>query len=195
MLTLCDTASMARKEFSKSLRFPIGPIEGDVLSQLSAKDLMISLTFCGGSNYLLYKSAYRRARAKQATQRAFKSLAKKGYIKISGDSASLTDKGRGLASVLNAPTIDQKNWDGWWWIFMYDIPISHNDYRYEIIWLLKRGGFRKMQLSTWVHPYENAELREYLSEHASLKQFFRYFRAPAFETLRTIDDWKKLKTR
>jgi phenylacetic acid degradation operon negative regulatory protein len=169
-------------------------VESDVLDVLSGGELLMSMLTSARSTKRFYQSAYKKAYAKQAYQRAVTSLERKGLLKVNGDSVHISEKGSALLATIQSHTMHiNKKWNGHWWILMYDIPTRMNTYRFELRRILLRAGYRKLQHSVWVHPYESPELKEFLRSHRELVHMVRYFNAPAFDGLESLADWKKLE--
>ncbi len=104
-------------------------------------------------------------------------LKKRGSVKITSAKGKkfveLTKKGS-LEMLFNkAKKRLSKQWDGNWRLFMFDIPESSKSQREKIRSLLKQIGFKKLQASVYISPYElNREAVLYLDQ-SGLKDFIR----------------------
>lgn len=80
-----------------------------------------------------------------------------------------------------------KNWDGKWYIVMYDLPIRFKKARDAFRWKLKDLGFFQFQKSAWIFPYpcegEILFVADFFGVHKHIE---------ILEVTRVLDD-KKLK--
>lgn len=89
-----------------------------------------------------------------------KNLQNKGVINLGGERVMLTSRGLKLQrqlkieeDIINIP----KEWDGIWRLVSYDIPDKFKKKRDGFRATLTRLGFRKIQESLWVHPFDCRE--------------------------------------
>lgn len=47
----------------------------------------------------------------------------------------------------------ETKWDKKWRMIIFDVPVSHNNARDELTYLLKELGFKMLQKSAWVYPW------------------------------------------
>jgi len=88
-------------------------------------------------------------------KKGIKRLEKWGYLREEKDKIYLTFKGRAeiIKNILRNKK-DKIKWDGKWRVIIFDIPeMSRKDrnfLRRELKWI----GFKELQKSVWVYPYE-----------------------------------------
>lgn len=97
-------------------------------------------------------------------------LVRDGYLKRThtegGKVLEITQKGEDILERINvqkqAEELVRKSerWDGRWRIVVYDIPEKKKKKRDQLRYVLTSSGFRKIQNSVWVFPYECEELIE-----------------------------------
>ena len=173
----------------------LGPVEEDVMRHLSAGDFLMSFLLSGRSTRAFYREAHQRARARYYYARSIEGLRKKGLVTRDGDVVRLTEKGEELEQILlSRQTESAAAWTGSWWIVMYDIPVTHNEFRFQIRSILVRAGFRKLQHSVWINPHHCKELEAFLKNNPRVNSFVRYVEARPFAGLETMSDWRKLTT-
>jgi CRISPR-associated endonuclease Cas2 len=91
---------------------------------------------------------------------SFTQLKKRGIIKKDGEKYRLTPLGKEkafwahLENTLNTPRPKPENWDHMWRLITFDIPEKKRSLRDELRSILKILGFRELQKSIWVSPYE-----------------------------------------
>lgn len=96
---------------------------------------------------------------RQVTQ-AFSGLRRYRFVRHvrekGGSAYSLTPKGETRLRNIVIDDIElkaQKNWNGKWYLVMYDLPIRFKKARNAFRWKLKNLGFFQFQKSVWVYPY------------------------------------------
>lgn len=110
---------------------------------------------------LFDKKKYRRSDPKYAANRAFWRLVNAGYIALeataSGKIARLTSKGKSAVSVLDGPGArlkKPKRWDSKWRVIIFDIKEHRRSTRDQLRRTLEQLGFKHLQHSVWVYPYD-----------------------------------------
>lgn len=48
----------------------------------------------------------------------------------------------------------KRNWDGWWRLVIFDVPEKARDLRDHLRYALQQLGFKQLQQSVWIHPYD-----------------------------------------
>lgn len=103
----------------------------------------------------------------------FYNLRKEGLINVEKRGAqiyiSLTQEGRKKAGFLQINDLKinrPKNWDGKWRLVIFDIAQLKKSFREAFRGKLKELGFRPLQKSVWLHPFDCQ------SEIDILKEFF-----------------------
>jgi len=100
-------------------------------------------------------------RQKEVIARARKELIKSGYIaKDEKGFLFLTTKGKVRLRYLDPSTLRAEKpnkWDGKWRVLIFDIPEKKRTTRTKIRWTLDRIGFKRLQDSVWIYPYDCEE--------------------------------------
>ncbi len=178
-------AMTSRKRTSR-----LGPIEREILSELSATDMLIGFLCSGRSAKRMSKIANDRAMYRYRRKHAIERLIRQGLIRKRGEHASITNRGLLLidnAISRNRKALDSQVWDQKWRIVSYDIPESHKLLRDTVRRVLKRAGFIKFQQSIWIFPYECAELAQLIREETKLGNYILY------GVLERVEDEKRLR--
>ena len=191
--------SMARKRASGvHYRGRLGKRDLDIMEHITFGDVVMSALLSSRSTKQFYREATKRAVARYRAKKALERLRQHGYVDTTEDNdphVTLTTKGRELllrAKLLKSKAIQASPWQGTWTLVLYDIPVSHSAYRYDLRSVLIHAGFRKLQHSVWISPYPCEELQNYVTEHAGLCRYVRVLTAHPLPGLNTIDDWRKL---
>ncbi len=121
-------------------------------------------------------------------RRSLQYLQKKGYVRHLVPRTSwhyeLTEKGRELLEnkKIDAVKIETpKRWNGKWCKVIFDIPESLRKIRNEFRWKLYNLGFRYVNLSVWVHPYECQDVVNALSQYYGIGKYVRFMRVEYFD--------------
>jgi DNA-binding transcriptional regulator PaaX len=102
-----------------------------------------------------------RAQREQTVQKSLTKLIKRGYVRLEGGHARLTRKGEILAASMGEGTTlikQPKKWDGKWRVLIFDIPERRRRTRTQVRTTLMNLGFKRLQDSVWVYPYDCEEL-------------------------------------
>ncbi len=102
----------------------------------------------------------------------------------------LTENGkkRALRYSLDALSIKTpQKWDGWWRVVMFDIPEKLREGRVALVQKLNQIGFRPMQKSVFVFPYECKNEIDFIVEIFDLRRHVRFL------LVKEIDDGLALK--
>jgi DNA-binding transcriptional regulator PaaX len=123
---------------------------------------------------LILKPFFTQKRPKQNFRLILKRLEQKNIIYLGGEKIKLTKKGQKLLKeiqlqeiILQKPT----KWDGLWRLVSYDIPDIYKNERDWFRSTLIRLGFRKIQESLWVHPYECKEEIAIIAQNLSVSPY------------------------
>lgn len=100
--------------------------------------------------------------SREQVRSTFYRLKKRKLIKIiqtkdGKTSVKLTNQGKKRIRefVFDAITITKPDkWDGLWRVVIFDIPIEHNKARAALRRKIKELGFKQLQESAWIFPYE-----------------------------------------
>jgi len=110
-------------------------------------------------------------------------LKHKGWLKTgfgkNGQRLELTDTGRAelLAWELGQKRLKKPwRWDKKWRVLIFDIPESRKKVREQVRHTLRELGFRRLQDSVWVYPYECEEVLELLRTKYGIRHQALYLR-------------------
>ena len=160
---------MLRKKYT---RRAFGPVEQDILSKLSAGDMLVGMLLSARSTKRMFVIASARAARRQARQRAIERLANKGLVVAGRETLHLTDKGKtaleGIVARLRLGVHENRSWDGKWRLIVFDIPEVARSARNALRLVLKRARFLKLQQSVWIYPHECDELNILLAQDKRL---------------------------
>ena len=102
---------------------------------------------------------------KQRISSSLKRMVRQGYVKFEdgkkGRRLRLTAKGEKFAAMLGHGRLAPKKprrWDGKWRVLIFDIPEKQKRSREQIRRTLVSLGFRRLQDSVWVYPYDCEDL-------------------------------------
>jgi len=88
----------------------------------------------------------------------------------------LTKKGKlkALEYYFNNLMVDSKKWDGKFRILVFDIPEKLRKGRNALRWKIRRWGFRELQKSVFIIPYECKEEIDFVVDFFELKKYVHY---------------------
>ena len=127
-----------------------------------------------------FRKAYARKRERKQFTNLIYHLRKKGYIKIAhfqGEQGVLLTP-RGAQKVLRARCRlagKRKRRDGKWIMIIFDIPKYRQKSRNLLRSVLKNLGYKILQHSVWVCPFDVSEKTEKLLQHYQLDQYVKVF--------------------
>ncbi len=123
-------------------------------------------------------------------------LKKRGYLEQKGKRTDwnyvLTEKGRALLARKNIEDISlptPKRWDGQWRMVIFDIPENFKKARNALRWKLQQMGFRYLNLSVWVHPYECRDQINAIAKYYEVGRFVRLLDVVYFDGM---DDMQRI---
>lgn len=152
---------MIRKRLNpkkKRRKIIIGENEKIILLAIGASLLLIgSLTLPGLPMAL---QPILKMRGHKGFMKLLQRMRNKGMIDLGGEKVKLTKEGIKLQKELQIEQIileRPKKWDGLWRLISYDIPDILKEKRDWFRQTLIRLGFRKIQESLWVYPYDCRE--------------------------------------
>lgn len=97
------------------------------------------------------------SRKSEVIKSAANRLKNKGLLKFGNGYYSLTPQGEKVLKrweQTNYKINKPKKWDKKWRIVIFDIPERKKKVREEIRQILTRAGFKRLQDSVWVYPYD-----------------------------------------
>ncbi len=119
--------------------------------------------------------------SKEETERAFKNLKRSKFIQqkrqYNGSIiVSLSEKGRlrALSAKFNCLANKKEVWDKKWRLVAFDIPNTHRKGRRALRYRLNSAGFRELQESIFIYPYDcEKEIRDFIKLF-KLEKFVRF---------------------
>lgn len=145
-----STTLIILEEFSKLLDEVIGPV-----------------TYSGLKRNLMYMEGDPRRLANN-----FKSLERRGYLKIDSQSDSIEFTTKGRIKLIENSTDNIA--DGKWRMLSFDIPEGMRKKRNQFRRSIKRIGYRQVQKSLWACPFARADKVDLIIEELDLKQYVAY---------------------
>jgi len=131
--------------------------------------------------------------SKQAVKRTLDSLIRSGLVKRTLDShgvpfLELSKKGVWEISIRKGimSSTNQKKWDGYWRVVIFDVPNAKGSIRSELRRGMKLFGFKQLQKSVWVYPYECSQFIELLKSHLEVSQDVLVMEAASIENDRHL---------
>lgn len=117
-----------------------------------------------------YKEKYKH-------KRTIKKLFDYKIIYLFGEEIRLTDKGKELLGIIQIEDIyifPKDDWNGVWQIVCYDTPETKKNARDYFRAKLAETGFKFIQDSLWVYPYECKEEIAIISQNLGIAPFVAY---------------------
>lgn len=122
-------------------------------------------------------------------------LERSGYIKkIENNQFLITAKGIKRARILSIEQprkINQRNWDGFWRMVIFDLPNDMSGKRDIFRAVIKRNGFLGLQKSVYVSPFADFEELAFLRNELGIEKYVTFMIARIAPT----DDDRHLKGR
>ncbi|GBE16508.1 hypothetical protein BMS3Abin15_00329 [bacterium BMS3Abin15] len=123
--------------------------------------------------------------SKKQVSNAIAKLKRKKFIKIIREKngkivVKLTNLGkkRIFKMALGSVSIKKpKLWDGKWRIVIFDIPIKYNSAREALRNKMKNLGFKQLQKSVWIIPYECEDEILFISEMFKVEKYVEIIKA------------------
>lgn len=116
-------------------------------------------------------------REKYQYKKSLKKLIKNDVIFLFGEEIELTSKGKDLIKRIQLEEIDinrPEKWDGNWHLVCYDIPEDKKQLRDYFRKKLVDLGFKVIQDSLWVIPYECKEEIAVISQNLGISPYVAY---------------------
>lgn len=107
-------------------------------------------------------------------KKSLSELLSDGFLELSGEVIKLTEKGQNIIksdSVFSVELLGSKKWDKIWRVVAYDIPEKNKTSRDYFRRKLKEMGFRQIQDSLWVVPFECREEIALLANELNISNF------------------------
>ena len=116
-------------------------------------------------------------RHKYQYQKSLKKLANHDIIYLFGEEIQLTEKGKLLLRKIQIEEIHVKRpdiWNGMWHLVCYDVPEGKKKERDYFRGRLIKLGFKVIQDSLWVYPYECKEEIAVISQSLGISPYVAY---------------------
>ncbi len=157
------------RQKNKKIYFKLGKREKDILKGIGLGLLVASCFVLPGLPIAL--KPFLKKQGKKRVTKILTKLEKNGLIILGGEKIILTNRGKQLQKIinleeiiLNKPTI----WNGIWQIISYDIPENNRHNRDYFRHTIERWGFKKVQKSLWVYPFDCREEIAVLAEELNI---------------------------
>ena len=116
---------------------------------------------------------------------ALSGLKKRKFVKVIQEKdgkakVKLTNKGRKRILEMSLEIVEIKKpekWDGKWRIVIFDIPVKQNLAREALRSKMKNLGFRQLQKSVWIIPWECEDEILFISEAYEVEQYIEIITA------------------
>lgn len=133
---------------------------------------------------------------KQAITTARIRLAKNGYLRKDLKGFwKLTEAGENKLKSLELSSYElivPKFWDGKWRVLIFDIPEYRRNVRTKVRRTLQSIGFRRLQDSVWVFPYDCSELIALLKSDFKIGKDLLYMVVDSIENDRSLKEYFNL---
>ncbi len=136
-------------------------------------------------NYRTYDKKRRKPKYTQKQiNNALLNLKRQKLIQIKKDTDGqkrviLTNKGkkRHVTFAIDTITIKKpKKWDGKWYIVFFDVPNKYNTGRRALRYKIKQLGFKQLQKSAWIYPYECEDEILFIAEEFHIERYVEIVR-------------------
>ena len=127
----------------------------------------------GHGNVLEMKRLYEKKYAQQALDQ----LKRSNFVKTNrlGKKLMVTLTKKGVEHTLITKLRQSPKSNHGYTVVIFDIPQSQNQARRQFRWLLKQGGFKKLQQSVWVSEADNHRLLSEFIENMKLESWINVF--------------------
>lgn len=143
---------------SKKPRLIIGKVEKEIIMAVGMGALVAASLVC--PNLPLVLKVFLKKQGKRYLRHKINKLERTGLIYFNGEQIKLTKSGLNLRKTIQLSEISvvmPKKWDGLWRLVSYDVSEERKKERDSFRQMLERVGFRKVQKSLWVYPFDCKE--------------------------------------
>lgn len=163
-----------------------------VLRAAESVEMLTTAGLCG-SIYKMYKilDQAEQRRKYNSILVSRKRLLAHGLLKQNGKFLELTSKGKKLLTEWQKhdyklpPTA---KWDGKWRVLIFDIPENRRETRDKVRNTLRAIGFKKLQQSVWVYPFDCEDFVTLLKADFKIGKDLLYLIAEGLEYDRNLRD-------
>ena len=183
-----------REQTKNSPRIRIGPVAQVLLGTIAGAGI-ITIAVCAPNALQLLKPFFKNKKysSKQVINRNIESLVLTGLVKktisIDGEVVlELTRRGVWESAIHSVNTYPKKPvWDGKWRVVIFDVPNTQSKLRGELTRGMRMYGFKLLQKSVWIYPYQCDDFVKMLRTHLELKDSVLHM------TVSSMEDEKKWK--
>lgn len=193
-----DVAERNKKARMRRKRIRLGPTQQKILLLL-AGGVALSCARTLGEQWKIARELPVQWKniKRQAAERAIEALYESRLIEAKKNPdgthtlvLSDTGKTKTLTYHLHRMKIEHSGaWNKKWWIVLYDIPESEREARNSVRDHLKRLGFRKLQHSAGIYPFDCRKEIEFIIELLDIRKYVRIIEA---EHIDNEWHWKRL---
>ena len=170
-------------------------LQNAILSSLELAGVL-TLTMLAPNALQLLKKRY-DPRSLNSVRNAATRLVKKGLIVFENRAGKrvmrITDKGRYELHGMNLGVEKPKRWDGKWRLVIFDIAEPRKHLRNLLRSTLDQIGFKRLQDSVWIYPYDCEDLIVLLKANFGLGKEVLYVIADSIERDQEIRDYFRLQ--
>ena len=172
------------------MRPPKGKAYADIVWKILEGVGMLTVAFVAPNAVQLFGMGTKRYHApRMPMRRALKRLEYSGYLKrVSSERTAweyrLTEKGKELLKrreIELIKIVKPAQWDGKWRVVVFDIPENFRHARDVFRKKLRDLGFRYVNLSVWVCPYECQDEINAVTAYFKVGKYVRYMRTDYFD--------------
>lgn len=122
-------------------------------------------------------SSLNKAKNRYRAKQSINDLIDKNIIYLAGDKVVLTKRGQDLLKLIQIKDIElikPEKWDSIWHLVSYDIPEKKKKERDFFRFKITELGFKQIQDSLWVYPFECREEIAIISQTLGLSPYIAY---------------------
>lgn len=136
-----------------------------------------------------------QGRDREVLLRSRSRLVKQGLLKYENDFITLTEKGKEMLRRLQIKetVVIQKKWDKKWRIVIFDIKEYRRTLRDKLRLTLTSIGFKRLQHSVWVFPYDCEDFITLLKADFKIGKDVLYIIADTIENDKSLKQYFGLK--
>jgi DNA-binding transcriptional regulator PaaX len=175
------------KEKNKKLRkIRIGILGRQILTLL-LMGMSLGLTMSVKRHFWILDSIPKELKKvkKRYLNRAIKRLYDSKLVEIKEDEKGntilvLSEEGKKKMLIYNIENLKlkrQPKWDGYWRLFIFDIPEKFKRERYILSKKLKEIGMYQLQKSVYVYPFECKDELDFIIEYFGFRKYIRFILA------------------
>lgn len=178
-------------------RLRIGPIGTAILGTIALTGFVVGVAMLPGIAHIVGPFIKKKKRntpiQMRHVEKNINSLVSHGLIKVTysknGERVlSLTPKGKFEALLRHGVyTQQKKKWDKVWRVVIFDVPNTKSKTRIELRKAIRQYGFKVLQKSVWVYPYECDDFIAVLKGHLEVSQDVLYMKVQYIENQKHLE--------